>query len=70
MFQTVILNVAEVLYALVAGRTKRVGDVVYAWTWNLRRLGELRDARQQVRGVPATPATVTSAATCTAAAPG
>ena len=50
VIQTVILNAAEVLYALVAGRTKRVGDVVYGWTWNLRRLGELRDARRQVRG--------------------
>jgi GT2 family glycosyltransferase len=48
--QTVVLNLAEILYALVAGRTKRVGDVVLAWTWNLARLGELRAARKQVRG--------------------
>ena len=49
VFQTVVLNIAEVIYALVAGRTKRVGDVFHAWTWNLRRLGELREARRQVR---------------------
>ena len=47
--QTIVLNVAEILYALIAGRTKRVGDVVLAWTWNLGRLGELRGARKQVR---------------------
>jgi GT2 family glycosyltransferase len=48
--QTVVLNVVEVAYALVAGRRKYLGDVVSAWSWNLRRLGELREARQQVRG--------------------
>jgi GT2 family glycosyltransferase len=47
--QTLVLNVAEVLYALIAGRRQRVGDIVFAWTWNLRRLGELRTARRQVR---------------------
>ena len=48
--QTAVLNVAEILYALVAGRTKRVGDVFSSWTWNLQRLGPLREARKQVRG--------------------
>lgn len=48
--QTVVLNVVEVVYAVVAGRGKRVGDVVHAWSWNLRRLGELRAARRQVKG--------------------
>jgi GT2 family glycosyltransferase len=48
--QTVVLNVAEVLYALIAGRTRRVGDVFHAWTWNLRRLSGLREARRHVRG--------------------
>ncbi|MEQ1786424.1 MAG: glycosyltransferase family 2 protein [Acidimicrobiales bacterium] len=48
--QTVVLNLAELAYALVAGRRRRVGDVVSAWTWNLRRIGELRVARRQVRG--------------------
>ena len=44
-----ILNVAEVLYALLVGRTRHARDVAGAWTWNLRRLDELRGARQQVR---------------------
>ncbi len=47
--QTLVLNVAEVLYALVAGRRKRIGDVVMAWGWNLRRLGELHAARRQIK---------------------
>jgi GT2 family glycosyltransferase len=47
--QTLVLNVVEVLYALVAGRSHRVGDVVHAWTWNLRRVPELRAARRQVK---------------------
>jgi len=49
VLQTLVLNVAEIVYALLAGRRKRVGDVVHAWTWNLRRLPELRDARRQVK---------------------
>ncbi len=47
--QTVVLNVVEVVYAVIAGRRQRVGDVVLAWTWNLKRLGELREARKHVR---------------------
>jgi GT2 family glycosyltransferase len=47
--QTIVLHVAEVAYALIAGRRQRVGDIVLAWAWNLRRIGELREARQQVR---------------------
>lgn len=44
-----VVNVVEVIYALVVGRTRHAGDLVKAWTWNLRRVGELREARQQVR---------------------
>ena len=50
LVQTVVLNVVEVLYALVAGRSKRVGDVFHSWTWNVGRLSELRVARRQVKG--------------------
>jgi GT2 family glycosyltransferase len=45
----VVLNIAEVLYALLVGRTRQARDVAGAWLWNLRRLDELRGARQQVR---------------------
>ena len=48
--QIILINVLEIVYALLAGRRRRAGDVVTAWTWNLRRLGELRAARQQVKG--------------------
>jgi GT2 family glycosyltransferase len=44
-----VLNVAEVLYTLLVGRTRHARDVAGAWLWNLRRLDELRGARQQVR---------------------
>jgi hypothetical protein len=44
-----VLNVAEVLYALVVGRTRHARDVAGSWLWNLRRLDELRSARQQVK---------------------
>lgn len=45
----VVVNAAEVIYALVAGRTRHARDVAGGWLWNLRRLDELRGARQQVR---------------------
>jgi GT2 family glycosyltransferase len=45
----VVLNVAEVLYSLLVGRTRQARDVAGAWLWNLRRLDELRGARQQVK---------------------
>lgn len=44
-----LLQVAEALYALLVGRTGQARDLAAAWLWNLRRLGELRDARRQVR---------------------
>ena len=50
VLQTLVLNAAEVLYALIAGRTKRIGDVVHAWSWNLRGISGLREARRHVRG--------------------
>lgn len=48
--QMVVVHVLEVLYALLAGRREQIGAIVHAWTWNLRRLGEVRAARQQVKG--------------------
>lgn len=47
--QTAVLNVVELVYALAAGRLRRVGDITSAWWWNLRHLGDLRAARRQVR---------------------
>ena len=48
--QIIVINLLEIVYALLAGRRHRAADVVKAWTWNLRRLGELRVARRQVKG--------------------
>ena len=50
LLKTIVLNVVEVVYSVIAGRSRRAGDVIHAWTWNLRRLPELRVARQQVKG--------------------
>ncbi len=44
-----VINTGEVLYTLVVGRTRQARDVAGSWLWNLRRLDELRGARQQVR---------------------
>src|SRR3546814_9450693 len=38
------------LYALLVGRRGQARDVLSSWTWNLRRLGEIRAARSQVKG--------------------
>src|SRR3546814_3084365 len=45
-----VLNVLEMLYALLVGRRGQARDVLSSWTWNLRRLGEIRAARSQVKG--------------------
>jgi len=51
----VVLNVAELVYSLLVGRTRQARDVVTSWTWNLRRLGEVVRARRDVRRVRAAP---------------
>jgi GT2 family glycosyltransferase len=45
-----VVNLLELVYTLIVGRTRNARDIVAAWTWNLRRLGELREARQHVHG--------------------
>jgi GT2 family glycosyltransferase len=45
-----VVNLLEVVYTLVVGRSRNARDIVAAWTWNLRRVGELREARQHVHG--------------------
>ncbi|HEX2698796.1 MAG TPA: glycosyltransferase family 2 protein [Acidimicrobiales bacterium] len=47
--QVALLAVAEMLFGLMAGHTATARDTAAAWTWNLRRLGELRVARRAVR---------------------
>lgn len=53
--KTVALNVAEVLYALLVGRTAQARDIAGAWIWNLRRVGDLREARRHVKTFRAVP---------------
>jgi GT2 family glycosyltransferase len=47
--QALLLAAGEVVVALVVGDRARARSVAGAWTWNLRRLGELRRLRAQVR---------------------
>jgi GT2 family glycosyltransferase len=47
--QIVVLSLAEIAYALVTGRRRTAAAVAGAWTWNLRRIGDLRALRRQVR---------------------
>jgi GT2 family glycosyltransferase len=48
--QIILIGFLEITYALLAGRRKRAGDVVFAWIWNLRRPRSLHTARRQVKG--------------------
>ncbi|HSL58881.1 MAG TPA: glycosyltransferase family 2 protein, partial [Acidimicrobiales bacterium] len=53
--QLVVVHLAEILIALVTGRPGQAADVASSWTWNLRRLGQVRARRRQlatVRRVP------------------
>lgn len=47
--KTLFLHVAEAAYAVFIGRRSHAADLVSGWVWNLRRLGELREARRQVQ---------------------
>jgi GT2 family glycosyltransferase len=45
----VAVQLLELTYTLLVGRTRHARDLVAAWTWNLRRTDELRGARKQVK---------------------
>lgn len=45
----IVLTLFEAGYALVTGHVAQAGDVVAAWSWNLRRLREIRARRRAVR---------------------
>lgn len=47
--QAALLAAGELVVALVVADRTRARAVAAAWWWNLRRLGELRQMRQQVR---------------------
>jgi GT2 family glycosyltransferase len=48
-----VLALAEVVASLVLGRFAQVGDVVGAWTWNLRHRRDLRDRRSALNDLRA-----------------
>jgi GT2 family glycosyltransferase len=45
-----VVQLLEAVYSVIVGRTANARDIVAGWVWNLRRIGELRGARQQVKG--------------------
>jgi GT2 family glycosyltransferase len=53
--QAVLLATVETLFALLTGHVHEAKGIVGAWTWNVRRAGELRRRRRALaalRGVP------------------
>ncbi|MDP9020529.1 MAG: glycosyltransferase, partial [Actinomycetota bacterium] len=49
--QAVVLAVLEAIYAVAAGRVSQAVDVLGAWSWNLRRMDEIRRRRRALRAV-------------------
>jgi len=53
--QALFLTVVEALYGLLSGHTDHARDVLGAWTWNLRRIGDIRSKRKAIRRTRAVP---------------
>jgi GT2 family glycosyltransferase len=49
--QAALLTLLEAIFGIVAGHPGRAGDVLAAWPWNLRRLGQARRRRRRLRTV-------------------
>jgi GT2 family glycosyltransferase len=49
--QLLVLSVAEMVFGLVAGRRQLTKEQFGAWSWNLRRLSEIRARRTSLRAV-------------------
>ncbi len=47
--QVLLLATAEVLFGVLSGHTRTARDTMQAWSWNMRRLGEVRAARRRLR---------------------
>ncbi len=43
-----LMTLVEAIYALLHGRISHAKDVVFAWTWNFRRIGSLYRKRRRV----------------------
>ena len=53
--QAAVMTVVEGGYALAAGQPRQAADVVGAWTWNLRRIGEIRAKRKSIKPTRSVP---------------
>lgn len=49
--QAALFTLIEAVYALAVGRVTQSADVLGAWSWNARRLGEIRARRRHLRSV-------------------
>ena len=49
--QVMLLAVAETIYAFVSGRRVQARENIAAWSWNLRRLSDVRERRRGLRAV-------------------
>jgi GT2 family glycosyltransferase len=49
--QAALFTLIEAIYALAAGRPAQSAEVLGAWTWNARRLGEIRQRRRDLAAV-------------------
>lgn len=47
--QAALYAVLEAIYGIATGQVDRARDVLGAWTWNLRRLGQVRARRRALR---------------------
>ncbi|MGH9281587.1 MAG: glycosyltransferase, partial [Acidimicrobiales bacterium] len=47
--QVALLALAEIVFGLLSGHTATARDTARAWSWNLRRVSELRALRREVR---------------------
>ena len=53
--QAAFLALVETVYAVLAGRIAHARDIAGAWTWNLKRLPELRANRRRLRAIRQVP---------------
>jgi GT2 family glycosyltransferase len=49
--QLLVLSVAEIVYGVSSGRRQLAREQIGAWSWNLRRLSDIRDRRRSLRAV-------------------
>jgi GT2 family glycosyltransferase len=49
--QLLMVHLVEALFALLTGRPGQARDVLTAWSWNLRRMGSLRERRRALHEV-------------------